>query len=88
MTKPITFSLGSSGFRIGRDDWSLPTDAYYYPSVDIIENKQTVLDISPEFDGQTVYTNDTNELLIGKMTSLSGGTWFTIANDGIESVNI
>jgi len=88
MTKPMTFSLGSSGFRVGTDDWSLPTDAYYYPNVDLVENKITAMDLVPEYEGQIVYTIDTNELLVGKMTSLSGGSWYTIANDGLESVSV
>ena len=85
MTYNITFSFGSSGLRIGTDDWQLPDDLNYYPVVDIIGNKQDYIDITPEFDGQTVYTADTQELLIGKMTSNVGGSWYVISNDGIES---
>lgn len=85
MSYNMTFSFGSSGFRIGTDDWSLPTDAYYYPNVDLVDNKQTLLDISPEYDGQIAYTVDTDELLIGKMTSESSGSWYTLTNNGKES---
>ena len=80
----ITFTLGGSGFRMGTDDWSLPEDTYYYPTVDIVDNKQVIKAMAPTQTGEIAFAVDTKELLIGKDLGDMGGRWYSFKFDALE----